>query len=69
MGIFDNNLIFLGLLLVWVLPWKGLALWEAARREDKWWFIALLLVNSLAVLDILYIFIFSKRKDKKESSI
>lgn len=49
---------------VWVLPWKGYALWKAARREEKWWFIAILVVNTLALLEILYIFVFSKRPKK-----
>lgn len=53
---------------LWTLPWKGVALWKAARKSDKWWFIALLVINTLAILEILYIFIFSKRKSlgKKE---
>lgn len=47
--------------MIWVLPWKGVALWKAAKRSDKWWFIVLLVLNTLAILEILYIFIWSKR--------
>ena len=47
-------------LVVWATPWKGMALWRAARRGHIGWFIVLLVVNTLAILDILYIFIFSK---------
>lgn len=47
---------------IWALPWKGYALWRAARLGQKWWFITLLTVNTLALLEILYIFIFSKRE-------
>ncbi|MCL5986809.1 MAG: DUF5652 family protein [Actinobacteria bacterium] len=50
------------LAIFWSLSWKGVALWKAARLNDKWWFIALLVVNTLALLEILYIFVFSKRK-------
>lgn len=50
------------LLALWTLPWKGVALWKAANKKDKRWFIALLVINTLAILEILYIFIFSKRK-------
>lgn len=57
----ENQWIFL-LVILWILPWKGLALWKSARLNDKWWFIALLVINTLALLEILYIFIFSKRK-------
>ncbi len=50
------------LALIWTIPWKGVALWKSARLKDKWWFIALLVINTLGLLEILYIFIFSKRK-------
>jgi hypothetical protein len=48
----------------WSLPWKGYALWKAAQLHDRWWFVALLVINTLAILDILYIFVFSKRKSR-----
>ncbi|XOB40379.1 MAG: DUF5652 family protein [Candidatus Nealsonbacteria bacterium] len=57
----ENQWIF-WLIILWTLPWKGIALWKSARLNDKWWFIALLMINTLAVLEILYIFIISKRK-------
>jgi hypothetical protein len=53
------------LITLWTLPWKGVALWKAARRQEKWWFIAILIINSLAVLEILYIFLFSKKNTNK----
>jgi len=60
------------LIILWTLPWKGVALWKAARNEHKWWFIALLVLNTLAILEIIYIFFFSKKKgiiEKKEEKI
>ncbi len=48
------------LITLWTLPWKGIALWKSAQNKSKWWFIVLLVINTLAILDILYIFIFSK---------
>jgi len=53
------------LTLLWTLPWKGVALWKAARNKHKGWFIVLFLVNTLAILEILYIFVFSKKRHKK----
>ncbi len=53
------------LIIAWTLPWKGMALWKAARNGAKWWFIALLVVNTLAILEIVYIFIFSKKKNNQ----
>lgn len=53
-------------LLAWVLYWKGMALWKAAREQHKIWFVVLLLVNTLGILEILYIYVFSKMVVKKE---
>ena len=52
----------LTLAALWILPWKGVALWRSARNADKLWFIILLLINTLGILEIIYIFFFSKRK-------
>ncbi len=60
-----NNLFFIIFVAVlWTLPWKGIALWKAAHQRDTWWFISLLVVNTLGLLEILYIFVFSKRVKK-----
>ena len=57
----------LGLVLisiVWVLPWKGYALWTASQAKNKRWFIALLVINSFAILEIFYIFYIAKKTKK-----
>ena len=54
------------LILAWTLPWKGIALWKAAKNHHKGWFIALLVVNTLAILEIVYIFYFSKKQEPKQ---
>ena len=56
------------LVIVWTLPWKGYALWLSARRGEKWWFIILLVVNTLALLEIIYIFFVAKRRPEIVSS-
>ena len=50
---------------LWTLPWKGVALWKASRKGHLVWFVALLILNTLAILEILYIFVFSKMGAKK----
>ncbi len=57
-----GQLLIIFLILLWTLPWKGWALWKAAQADDKIWFVILLIVNSLAILEILYIFLFSQKK-------
>jgi hypothetical protein len=52
-----------GLLLVWSLVWKGMALWKAARLSSKAWFVILLIVNTFGILEIIYIFAVAKKKE------
>jgi hypothetical protein len=60
--IFQNNLCIFFLIMLWVLPWKAWALWTAAKNNHRWWFIALILVNSIAILDIVYLFVVAKKR-------
>jgi uncharacterized membrane protein YagU involved in acid resistance len=46
----------------WSFLWKGIALWKAARNGSKVWYVVLLLINTLGILEILYIFVFSKKQ-------
>ncbi len=50
------------ILIVWSLVWKGLALWKAARKGDEKWFIAMLIINTFGIIEILYIYHFYNRK-------
>jgi len=56
-----NNPLFY-LIIVWSLIWKGIALWHAARNRQLAWFIALLIVNTIGILEIIYLLF--ARKDK-----
>ena len=49
-------------MVFWILPWKGYAMWTAAKNNDKGWFVALLIVNTLGILEIVYIFGFANKK-------
>ncbi|MFA5838695.1 MAG: DUF5652 family protein [Candidatus Paceibacterota bacterium] len=49
------------MLILWVIPWKGYALWLAAKKDHKRWFIVLLVLNTLAILDIIYIFFIGRK--------
>lgn len=50
----------LGVLIIWSLIWKGLALWRAARTGDTWWYVILLVVNTLGILEIIYLYAIRK---------
>ena len=49
-------------LALWSLIWKGLALYRAGSNKSVVWFVFLLVVNTLGILEILYYFVFSKKK-------
>jgi hypothetical protein len=46
--------------VLWSLFWKGMALYRAARNGQKWWFVILLIVNTVGILEIVYLLFFSK---------
>ena len=60
----SNPEIFL-LILIWQIVWMGIALWISARKKHIVWFIIFLVIHTLGILDILYIFWFSKIGLKK----
>jgi methionyl-tRNA synthetase len=41
--------------------WKGLALWPAARNRQLVWYLALLIVNTVGILEIVYLIFFRKK--------
>lgn len=59
MGAFSLSVLAL---LAWSLVWKGLGLWHAAKRKQSWWFIAMLVVNTVGILEIVYLFAVAKVK-------
>ena len=46
--------------VIWTLAWKGVALWRSASLRQKWWFLAILLINTLGILEIIYLFFVAK---------
>lgn len=61
-----ENQWILWLIILWVLPWKGVALWRATKNGHLKWFVAILILNTMAILEIIYIFFFSKEKRDRE---
>jgi len=51
-------------LLLWTLVWKGLALWHAAKNGQKFWFIAMLILNTVGILEVVYYFLFREKGQK-----
>ena len=51
------------LAVVWSMAWKGIALWRAGRNGHLAWFVVLFIINTLGILEIIYIFAFSREKE------
>jgi hypothetical protein len=49
-------------LALWELAWKGIALWKAAQNDQRNWFVALIIINSIGILPVLYLGYFQKKK-------
>ncbi len=58
--ILDNPMIFIAV-IVWSILWKGLALWRAARLKHLGWYIALLIVNTVGIFEIIYLLATNKK--------
>lgn len=49
-------------LLAWSIVWKGIALWNAAKHSQRNWFIVILVINTVGILEIIYLFRFAKKR-------
>jgi len=56
--------LMLAVLVIWSIIWKGVALWKAARNSHTVWYVIMLIVNTAGILEIIYIFGFSKKSQK-----
>lgn len=58
---FPMPLWLMAVVVLWSIPWKGVALWKAAQLSHKKWFVIILLANTLGILEILYIFFIARK--------
>ncbi len=48
--------------IAWAVMWRGIALWHAARNRQLVWYIVLLLVNTVGILEIIYLIFFRRKR-------
>lgn len=60
---------FILVVIAWNFTLKGVALWFAAQRKQHLWFVALIILNTLGIFEILYFFSLRKKKSLKVSRI
>jgi hypothetical protein len=60
---FQTTVGFTLLLIIrsWSFFWKILALYRTASRKHKAWFVILFFVNTIGILEIIYLLAFSSR--------
>lgn len=60
-GVSNSVAVFLIVVIgIWSLVWKGMALWKSAGKKQLVWFIVFIFINTVGILEILYIYVFSK---------
>jgi hypothetical protein len=57
--------VLLIILVLWSLFWKGLALWHSAKRRQPLWFVVILLVNTVGILELIYLFAIAKVQSRE----
>ena len=60
--------VLIAIAVVWSSIWKGIALWRAGGNKHLVWFIVLFIFNTLGILEIIYIFAFSRKKQPLPAS-
>ena len=56
------------IILVWEITWKLVAMWKSAKNNSVAWFIVLGVINTIGILPILYIYVFSKTGNKEKKA-
>jgi len=52
--------VIIAALTVWDWVWKAIAMWHAARRGEKVWFVVILIFNTIGILPIVYLALVAK---------
>ncbi len=60
-------LIILGIVFLFDLILRGIAMWKAAKKNQKIWFVALLFINSVGILPVIYLLVVDKKEKKKNN--
>lgn len=58
------ELVLITIFTIWSVLWKGYSVWTAVKHNHKGWFIALLILNTIGILDMIYIFKVAKKDVK-----
>lgn len=57
------------IILIWSTFWKGIALWNSARNKQKYWFVALLVINTIGIFEILFLAFFKRDRNNDPKDV
>lgn len=55
---------WIGVIIVWDMIWKGIALWKAGRNNQFGWYLCVLIFNTIGILPMVYLVFFQKKGSK-----
>jgi hypothetical protein len=62
LGVFGAfGFLIISILVVVLIALKGYALWHAAKRDEKWWFVVILVINTAGILELCYLIFVVKK--------
>lgn len=65
----EANPLLFAVIILWTLLWKGIALWHSARLGHKKWFIVMLVLNTVGIVEILYILLVARKYSVKSEEV
>ncbi|NLI13897.1 DUF5652 family protein [Pelotomaculum propionicicum] len=60
----QSNPLLFAIVVVWSIIWKAIALWNAARNNQLAWYIVLIIVNTVGILEIIYLLFYRKKRSR-----
>ncbi|KKS17293.1 MAG: hypothetical protein UU80_C0002G0027 [candidate division WWE3 bacterium GW2011_GWA1_41_8] len=68
MEFIEKYSLLIAVIIIWEMIWKGVALWRAGRNNQRYWFVALLVINTIGILEIVYLKFFQKKPSHSHKS-
>ena len=56
------------LIILWDIVWKIIAMWRSARNNQPYWFISIIIFNTIGILPIIYLILDKKKKKAAKTS-
>ncbi len=68
-SILGGSFLFFFVIMCWSIVWKAIALWLAARNNHKLWFGIMIVINTVGILEIIYIVAVAMKRPGAKSKL